>query len=507
MNDARSTTAAGRPAGRCAARLAAALITASILAACGGTLPSPPPTISPAPSTVPTPAVDPSPTVSQPPSTPVADPTTAPPGRPAEWIDAGALGLEPYDLKAVSLADGGAIAIGQAWIDDVTQPAAYRWSPGATSWEAIEPLNKPRTEFGLTRLLDGRLLVAGGLNDQMQSFSSAYTYDPERASDGWLKVGLLDSARTAPSIATLLDGRVLVAGGYYRTPAVETVSLCDRLLGSAPGRSPWETTPTRRGNDDVDVPPYGYPLASAELFDPKTGQWTMTGNLNFARAGAPAVTLADGRILIVGMGQDVLTDVASESYDTAEIFDPVSETFAVVDLPGIDEPVLRNLGVDLRGHFLEPGNPGRLAGLPDGGALLVGRHHWAKHDSDVVESLRFDPANGSWMATGVPCASVGFNEEDGGQQTPGPCLFGGFVAPLGDGLTLSAGPLPSAEFEAEPRSAAIYEPPSDSWAEQPGLPGDYMPGLAVGLTDGTALIVAGKGDADGSVGLQFIPPQ
>ena len=102
---------------------------------------------------------------------------------------------------------------------------------------------------------------------------------------------------------------------------------------------------------------------------------------------------------------------------------------------------------------------------------------------------------------------AGFNEEDGGQQTPGPCLFGGFVAPLSDGRTLSAGPLPSAEFEAQPRSAAIYEPPSDSWAEQPGLPGDYTPGLAVGLTDGTALIVAGNGDADGSVGLQFIPPQ
>ena len=98
-----------------------------------------------------------------------------------------------------------------------SHPAAFRWTPGTTTWVEIEPLNKPRSQFGSTLLRDGRVLVAGGLNDASQSFSSAYVFDPERSSDGWSKVGLLDTARTAPSIATLPDGRVLLAGGYFRT--------------------------------------------------------------------------------------------------------------------------------------------------------------------------------------------------------------------------------------------------------------------------------------------------
>ena len=41
-------------------------------------------------------------------------------------------------------------------------------------------------------------------------------------------------------------------------------------------------------------------MATAELFDPTTGSWSQTGPMTYARIGAAAVTLADGRVLVFG---------------------------------------------------------------------------------------------------------------------------------------------------------------------------------------------------------------
>jgi hypothetical protein len=415
--------------------------------------------------------------------------------------------MAPYDLSVLPLADGGAIAIGSVYTDDSSHTAAFRWTPGTTTWQEIEQLNKARSRFATTLLLDGRVLVAGGLNDAMQSFSSAYVFDPERPAAGWSKVGLLDTARTVPSIAVLHDGRVLVAGGYFRTEAFGSVSPV-RGLASPGGTPPWESAAARRGLNDIDVPPYGYALATAELFDPDTGDWTPTGSLNYARAGAPAVTLSDGRVLIIATGADVLDELPPEAWTTAEIYDPASGTFALAgSLPAFDQKHLRELGVDLRNRGMGPGSPGQLVALPDGGALLVGRNHWAKHDADVLQSFRFDPIGASWRETGAPCATVGYNDDTGMRRTPPPCLIGGLVAGLDGGRVLSAGRGAWMEFDAEPRSAAIYDPDADAWLEQPSLPNEYFPGVAIGLTDGTALVVGGRRDSDATFALRFVPPR
>jgi hypothetical protein len=487
-------------------RVVAGIAVAILLAACGGTLPSSPPTVAPVPTTT----LPPSPTLA-PAATPreshaAVVPTPTPPSTTTGWVDAGG-DLPALDQRTlVALADGGAVMIGSNWNEGTDIPVAYRWAPSAASWEPIEALNKPRTRFGATLLRDGRVLVVGGLNNADQSYSSTYVLDPERPSLGWSKVGLLDTARTVPSIATLPDGRVLVAGGYFHTGARETALAPVRgTLGSIRGTPPWETSAARRGATDIDVPPYGYALATAELFDAATGEWTPTGSLNFARAGAPAVTLADGRVLIVGVGDDNLERVAPESYATAEIFDPATGTFALTrPLPALDLGRFLDLGVDLRDAYLDQGYPGRLVALPDGGALLVGRHHWAKHHADALESFRFDPSDASWRATGTPCAATNYNGPGEVRRTPTPCLIGGFVAGLSDGQVLSAGSGAWMEFEAEPRSTAVYEPATDAWIEEASLPGDYRPVTAVGLSDGTALVVAQTGDGP-QIALRFIP--
>jgi len=59
-------------------------------------------------------------------------------------------------------------------------------------------------------------------------------------------------------------------------------------------------------------------LASAELYDPATGNWTGAGRLNVARWHHTATSLSDGTVLVAG-GLSRRNSLAS-----AEIYDPAT---------------------------------------------------------------------------------------------------------------------------------------------------------------------------------------
>ncbi len=413
------------------------------------------------------------------------------------------------DPRAVLLGDGRVLVIEGRPVRDpetgawgpLRPPDAEVWDPATGAWQTTESLNSPRTRFVAVPLADGRALVTGGLNDIEQSYSSAYVYDPRPGHETWTKVGLMDTARTDPSAAVLPDGRVLVAGGYFHVkPTFSRDAAPDTMLAAYRPTSPRDAELSEPPLADTVPPNVGAALATAELFDPATGSWSLTGSLNFARYGAAAVTLADGRVLVVGGGGgDGSVTVDGRASDNAEIYDPGTGRFSLAGtLPDIDRSALEVLGVPLPEGNPWSGGGGTLVALNDGGALLVAHVGYWKHQGLISRSLRFDPETETWTEVGQPYAVTWDHATGQAYETPGVPRMGAVVAPLPDGRVLVAGGGGTAEYQDQYQtaslshsSAELYDPTTDTWSPLPPMPEARAGGTAVVLTDGSVLLVGG----------------
>jgi Kelch motif protein len=170
----------------------------------------------------------------------------------------------------------------------------------------------------------GKVLVAGGINTSWLFLRSAELYDP--ATERWTATGDMITARPL-FVATLLhNGKVLVAAGVRDEPydhygyGIEKAELYD------PDTGQWSVTGsltqpralnsmTLLSNGMVLVAG-GYDIAAngVELYDPATGRWSVTGNLNTARSDHTATLLANGKVLVAGG--------TSSSPNSAELYDP-----------------------------------------------------------------------------------------------------------------------------------------------------------------------------------------
>jgi N-acetylneuraminic acid mutarotase len=157
--------------------------------------------------------------------------------------------------------------------------AAEVYHPATGTWSPVASMNVPRAAAVAVRLPSGKVLVAGGI----PSARSAEIYDP--ATNTWADTGSLRFARFEDMAASLLPGgRVLVAGGY---------------VPSATGKPPF------------------LPLASTEIWHPRTGHWTRGKSMHQARGEFASVKLKDGRILVVGG-----TGASGAALKSAEIYNP-----------------------------------------------------------------------------------------------------------------------------------------------------------------------------------------
>jgi hypothetical protein len=229
--------------------------------------------------------------------------------------------------------------------------------------------------------------------------------------------------------------------------------------------------------------------------------------MKYARNGASAVSLSDGRVLIAGSSDTsdgfFHVNVDSHAFSTAEVFDPASGTFSLVGrLPGFDRDALGKLaapGADPLPDDVAPLTGGSLVATHDGGAVLIGATRYWKHVADMTQSFRFDAATGDWSEIGQTYAFVG---EPGPVPfwTPGAAdLSGALVATLADGRVLVAGGQSPNDYgksgfnQTETTNAAqLYDSATNAWSAAPPMPEPRSGGAAVTLADGSALIVGGS---------------
>ncbi|AKJ05108.1 putative delta-60 repeat protein [Archangium gephyra] len=216
-------------------------------------------------------------------------------------------------------------------------------------------------------------------------------------SEGWLITGSMHERRMEHTATLLPDGKVLVVGGTNKTEKSGGTTVYNSTEVYDPGTGQWSLTGNLNvarhahtatllldgkvlvaGGADND----GNPLESTEVYDPGTGQWSLTGNLNVARRAHTATLLLDGRVLVVG-GTNSKYSTSSDyvsALNSAELYDPVSNSWTHVDA------LMKKPRTDHTATRLQNGKV----------VVIGGRNTTEELDSAEV----FDPTSKTWEVKG-----------------------------------------------------------------------------------------------------------
>ena len=352
--------------------------------------------------------------------------------------------------------------------------------PLTTPWIATGSLNVARTFHTATLLPDGRVLVAGGVarsNTGAILLDSAELYDP--VSGQWTVTGSLVKPRVAHTATLLPNGKVLVVGGDTSLAPPDfgrgnTAELYDPATGT------WALTGnmgTAHSSHTATLLQDGRVLVAggfntdnvktAELYDPATAAWMPTGDLSVARYGHTATLLPDGSVLIAKGSND--GDLAS-TLSSAERRDPISGTWSLIEDPNHYSSVLHTATLLSNGQVLFTG------GYPGNGG-----------DGDpttLALSELFDPVTGVWEMVG------NLNEARDGHT----------ATLLPDGKLLVAGGF-DWNLRTYVSGTELYDPVTATWMTAASLGTARYGHTATLLPDGTVLVAGGETGLYGSITL------
>ncbi len=236
---------------------------------------------------------------------------------------------------ATLLADGSVVVAGG--IDEGGKPinSVEIWDSQKQSWRDGPPLTTARNKHSATLLRDGRLMIAGGRGANGEALSSVEIWDPVTAT--WSPGRPLLYPLLAHSAALLADGDVLITGGYtIKNTPVARVMLFQKSSGQwlpAGSAAPEQLSKTFPAMSIVTGPD-----GSAHIFGlRRIFQWLPTKNLanTYPAYGErdlfASTLLNDGRVLLSGgIMTSLLSDISgSPILDAAEIYDPRSGRYAV----------------------------------------------------------------------------------------------------------------------------------------------------------------------------------
>ncbi len=199
-----------------------------------------------------------------------------------------------------------------------------------------------RTEAGSVTLPGGRVLIVGGYTPNVD-LNTAELFNPLTNTFESLPHTMLVT-RSGPSASLLHDGKVLVTGGANTQGVLRTAELYNPATGQFEALAA-ETAVGRDGPAAATLPDGnvlfagGWPeageaLKSAELFNARTDKFELlTGPAHETvetRGALRGVTLQDGNVLLAGGASE------AGSRKTVELFDPVTNTFALLPAELVD---------------------------------------------------------------------------------------------------------------------------------------------------------------------------
>jgi len=344
----------------------------------------------------------------------------AAPAASGTWTITGSLHTAAAGQSATLLPNGQVLAAGGYGANGLIGSAEL-YNPLTGKWTVTGAMNQARVQFTATLLPNGQVLAAGGCDSPDGNCSSltatAELYNPSTGK--WTMTGSMHEPRWTQTATLLPSGKVLVAGGAaadcYQATCAEV-------------------------------------QASAELYDPQTGKWTLTGSLHQARARHTATLLADGQVLVTSGVVNTATG-GRKWLSSAEIYNPSTGKWTVTG-------------------SLHTAASARAATLLPNGLVLV--YGGGGNNSNTRDAELYHPHTGSWATTGSLLHDTGYDTGDTA------VLVHGEVLVVSGSLTNRA-------------SAELYNPQTGAWT----LTG-FLHAFPIGqpmtvLTSGQVLVTDGNG--------------
>ncbi len=343
----------------------------------------------------------------------------------------------------------------------------------AQSWSFTGNMGPQRAFFTATVLNNGDVLVAGGRNRLQYGLASAELYNPSAGT--FIPTGNLNNGRANFTATLLGNGKVLIAGGdiYVWMPTgtqhfcLSSAELYDPSTGkfTLTGSMHAERcdyfaagfTATLLGNGQVLISGGSDStglIPAAELYDPSTGTFSLTGSLNTPRFGHTATLLPTGEVLIAG-------GAANASYlASAELYNPSTGTFTPT---GSMKTTRQFFTATL---------------LSNGEVLVAGGENSNLVYPFISSAELYNSSTGKWSSTG--------SLNTGRYNQTATLLNNGEVLIAGGGVHLA--------------SAELYNPSTGKFSVTGSLNTGRTDHAAVLLTDGEALAMGGYDGSGGNIG-------
>jgi hypothetical protein len=232
--------------------------------------------------------------------------------------------ITPRVNATATLLPNGKVLVVGGWNTDTVETAEL-YDPATGKFQVTRPMVLGRNLHAAVALPDGRVALLGGYHfeDGPQRSVELYDYraDAFSQTDDFTPAGQMAEARSFVQAVLLPDGRIMIVGGIGidsantgYAPTLSSVEIYDPATGQstvtdhladpryifclavlADGRV--LVAGGQHSNDPTDP---NIKLSSAELIDPVTGKVSPAGSMTTTRLSPAVVTLMDGRVLIVG---------------------------------------------------------------------------------------------------------------------------------------------------------------------------------------------------------------